>query len=147
MASTEKVILLMVFINLVIVLATQYGIDSANNAATGYNSFKDALDEFNENAEERKAQIEEDSNWFQRLVGSTTDFVEGAFDTGKMAVSFIWIFTKSLLPFTFSLTADSSELNVAETLIVYAINFFRSTLLALIGLEIFLVWRNRKTGG
>jgi hypothetical protein len=146
MASTQKIILTVLMINLLIVSIPAFmqarETGSYQLAANEYTNLIQDLDE------KKNADLDDEQGFFQRAWTTLGgDFVEGIWNKAKIAGSFIGIFVSGLVPFGASHYATITGATIVETFIVGALDLFRITLWLLLTLELYLLLVNRKTGG
>lgn len=133
--NTQKLIVSLILLNLMIVIASNYYYASETYRTSGIG------DELEENVY-GYGQDWEDEDLLELVREDQQD--EGTVGNIKRMGSIIWeTFTVGIQPFV--ITNDEND--QVEWIVLFALNGFKFTLYALLGLELYLLIKNRKTGG
>jgi len=139
MATTQRILLLVIFANLIITTVMS-AMDTGNDYSAVLNQVRARRDMI----EEQQVRLEGDpadtssglKNFFQKAWTRTTNVFSEVGDAISISIGWMGILITSILPFGHSL--DNTFVNPMESWIFYLIQTFRMSLMALIALEIFI---------
>lgn len=137
MASPEKV-LIMALVSLII-------IHSSAMYALNPNDWNSLSEKYNANINENHEKLQnldEQSNWIQQAGTTSLVRLNDFWDSIKMSASFIWLFTTS--PYK-TMNTDNMYGGATELMLLNGISLMAIGLTAIIALNGYLIFVNRKT--